>query len=124
MRSIASLSVSVNTAVGGFFSCSIENTRYRVAGPRYTEVLLSSVPQPDPDAKRNRIVPKGEVPSPTDRPPGCHFSNRCHYATDLCRTAEPPLTDAGGGRMVACRLARAAPLRDRRHREGPRSLRT
>ncbi|WP_110589468.1 ABC transporter ATP-binding protein [Microbacterium suaedae] len=83
------------------------------ARPRhpYTEVLLSSVPVPDPDAKRERIIPLGEVPSPTDRPSGCHFSPRCHYATDLCRSEAPPLAETRDGRVVACHRADELTLR-------------
>ncbi|WP_156759215.1 ABC transporter ATP-binding protein [Microbacterium karelineae] len=77
----------------------------------YTEVLLSSVPVPDPDAKRERIIPLGEVPSPTDRPSGCHFSPRCHYATELCRTERPPLAETRDGRVVACHRADELTLR-------------
>ena len=71
----------------------------------YTEVLLSAVPQPDPDLVNERIVPLGEVPSPTDRPSGCHFSTRCRFATEKCRTDAPPLTEIEPGRFVACHLA-------------------
>ncbi|MFC7455642.1 ABC transporter ATP-binding protein [Brachybacterium sp. GCM10030267] len=77
----------------------------------YTEALLSAVPQPDPDAPRRRIVPKGEVPSPTDRPEGCLFSSRCHYATELCRTTTPPLREAADGHFSACHYAEDLPLR-------------
>ncbi|WP_193103838.1 ABC transporter ATP-binding protein [Brachybacterium sp. FME24] len=77
----------------------------------YTEALLSAVPQPDPDAPRRRIVPKGEVPSPTDRPEGCLFSSRCHYATELCRTTTPALQEAADGHFSACHYADELPLR-------------
>ncbi|WP_114853974.1 ABC transporter ATP-binding protein [Brachybacterium sp. YJGR34] len=77
----------------------------------YTEALLSAVPQPDPDASRERIVPTGEVPSPTDRPEGCLFSSRCHYATELCRITTPPLQEAADGHLSACHYAEELPLR-------------
>jgi dipeptide transport system ATP-binding protein len=54
--------------------------------------------------KRQRIVPKGELPSPLDPPKGCVFSTRCPYVTDLCRAQRPllrPLDD----RLVACHYA-------------------
>lgn len=57
----------------------------------YTKALLSAIPVPDPDAKKNRIVLKGDVPSPIDPPNGCRFHTRCPFATDKCRTEEPQL---------------------------------
>ena len=77
----------------------------------YTEVLLSAVPQPDPEVRRERIVPRGEVPSPTQRPAGCLFSTRCHYATELCRNETPPLQEVEPGHYSACHFARELSLR-------------
>lgn len=77
----------------------------------YTEVLLSAVPQPDPEVRRERIVPRGEVPSPADRPTGCLFSTRCHYATELCRTDAPPLVEVEEGHFSACHFAEELQLR-------------
>lgn len=57
----------------------------------YTKALLSAIPIPDPDAKKQRIMLKGDVPSPIDPPTGCRFHTRCPFATDLCRTEEPAL---------------------------------
>lgn len=57
----------------------------------YTKALLSAIPVPDPDAVKNRIVLKGDVPSPIDPPAGCRFHTRCPFATDKCRTEEPVL---------------------------------
>ncbi|MCT1605979.1 ATP-binding cassette domain-containing protein [Nesterenkonia massiliensis] len=71
----------------------------------YTEVLLSAVPQPDPDVRRQRIVPKGEVPSPADRPKGCLFANRCAYATELCEEKAPALQETAPGHFSACHYA-------------------
>jgi oligopeptide transport system ATP-binding protein len=71
----------------------------------YTEALLSAVPVPDPDAAatRKRIVLEGDVPSPVAPPPGCRFAPRCRYATELCRTEEPPLMQQGGtAHLAAC----------------------
>jgi peptide/nickel transport system ATP-binding protein len=70
----------------------------------YTEALLSAVPVPDPGAPRQRIILKGDVPSPIDPPAGCRFHTRCPYAFDRCRTEEPELTPRTDGHYAACHL--------------------
>ena len=67
----------------------------------YTQALLSATPVADPDARRQRILLRGEPPSPIDPPPGCVFHPRCPLAFDRCRVEEPPL-EAKQGRDVAC----------------------
>ena len=56
----------------------------------YTEALLSAVPRPDPYYKLQRMVMKGEVADPANRPPGCCFHPRCNYARPVCQEEEPP----------------------------------
>jgi oligopeptide transport system ATP-binding protein len=69
----------------------------------YTEALLSAVPIPDPKVKRQRIRLPGEVPSPIDRPPGCHFHSRCPIAQfPLCNSETPALKQSSDGHWVAC----------------------
>jgi peptide/nickel transport system ATP-binding protein len=79
------------------------------AAPRhpYTEALLSAVPIANPRARRRgaRIRLPGEVADPANPPPGCHFHPRCRFATDLCRTAIPPLRALPDGHQVACHHA-------------------
>ncbi len=70
----------------------------------YTEALLSAVPVPDPEAKRERIILEGDVPSPIDPPPGCRFHPRCRLRIDVCDKKEPPLTDTGDGHCAACHV--------------------
>jgi len=72
----------------------------------YTEALISAVPSTDPDveARRQRIILKGDVPSPQNPPPGCVFQTRCPKAFDRCRVEVPALLDKGEGRQVACHL--------------------
>ena len=67
----------------------------------YTRALLSATPVADPTAKRERILLKGEPPSPMAPPPGCPFNPRCPLAFDRCRKEKPPL-EAKQGRAVAC----------------------
>jgi oligopeptide/dipeptide ABC transporter ATP-binding protein len=57
----------------------------------YTKALLSAIPVPDPDKKKERIVLKGDVPSPIDPPTGCRFHTRCPFATDKCTVDTPEL---------------------------------
>ena len=71
----------------------------------YTRALLSAIPVPDPDAKKERIVLKGDVPSPIDPPKGCRFHTRCPFATNKCRTEVPTLRTSNlmkEGHQVAC----------------------
>jgi peptide/nickel transport system ATP-binding protein len=70
----------------------------------YTEALLSAVPVPMPGAQRERIILKGDVPSPIRPPKGCRFHTRCPYAFDRCRSEEPPLRATEAGHLAACHL--------------------
>ena len=70
----------------------------------YTEALLSAIPVPDPTTKRKRIILPGDVPSPVDPPRGCRFHPRCPRRFEPCDGMPPPLTDVGGGHLVACYL--------------------
>jgi len=72
----------------------------------YTQALLSAVPIPDPSLQRaNRIILKGDVPSPIDPPPGCSFHPRCLYAKDTCRENAPALKEINSGHFAACFFA-------------------
>ncbi|SFP72804.1 ABC transporter ATP-binding protein [Caldicoprobacter faecalis] len=70
----------------------------------YTRALLSAIPIPDPDAakQRNRIILKGDVPTPINPPSGCRFRTRCPIARERCAEEEPVMKDYGGGHMAAC----------------------
>lgn len=70
----------------------------------YTQALLSAVPIPDPDLKRERIILEGDIPSPANPPKGCKFHTRCPLAKDICREQVPEYKDVGGGHFVACHL--------------------
>jgi oligopeptide/dipeptide ABC transporter ATP-binding protein len=70
----------------------------------YSQSLLSSVPVPDPDIPKNRIVLKGDIPSPIHPPAGCRFHPRCPEKTSSCEEQEPVLKETEKGHWVACHL--------------------
>lgn len=70
----------------------------------YTQALLSAIPIPHPGMKRERIIIKGDVPSPANLPPGCVFHTRCQYVMARCKTEIPLLQEKTGGHTVACHL--------------------
>jgi peptide/nickel transport system ATP-binding protein len=75
---------------------------YRSAAHPYTEALLASIPEPDPDQRSTAKALTGELPSPLDPPSGCRFRTRCPYAQERCAEEEPPLRDIAPGHQVAC----------------------
>ncbi|MET7697154.1 dipeptide ABC transporter ATP-binding protein [Streptomyces sp. NPDC005485] len=78
---------------------------YKAPMHPYTKALMSAVPIPDParrNAKSERILLKGDVPSPIAPPSGCRFHTRCWKATQICKTTEPPLLELKPGQQVAC----------------------
>ena len=70
----------------------------------YTKALFSAIPIPDPTVKRERIILKGEVPSPVNPPSGCRFHPRCPHAKEICKEKEPQLLEVRPGHFVACHL--------------------
>ena len=71
----------------------------------YTKALLSAVPIPDPTLKRERIILKGDIPSPANPPSGCTFHTRCPFAQQLCKDQVPEFRELGEGHFVACHFA-------------------
>lgn len=77
---------------------------YREPLHPYSKALISAVPVPDPEieSKRERIILKGDVPSPINPPSGCHFHTRCAYATEDCKKIEQKLVEIKPNHFVAC----------------------
>jgi oligopeptide/dipeptide ABC transporter ATP-binding protein len=71
----------------------------------YTRVLLSSIPVPDPDVKRERVMLEGEPPNPARPPAGCAFHPRCRMCIEECKTKTPTLAEIEEGHHVSCLLA-------------------
>jgi oligopeptide/dipeptide ABC transporter ATP-binding protein len=75
----------------------------------YTRALLSAIPVASPEARRDRKILQGDVPSPINPPPGCHLHTRCPYAQEVCRIDQPPLYEAGPGHRSACHFWASLP---------------
>ncbi|MCK5883249.1 MAG: ATP-binding cassette domain-containing protein [Bacteriovoracaceae bacterium] len=68
----------------------------------YTKALFSAIPEPDPKKRSKRILLEGDIPSPMDPPPGCHFSPRCWKATDQCRSSYPAVEEKSDTHFFRC----------------------
>lgn len=75
---------------------------YRSPLHPYTQALLSALPIPDPEKRQERILLKGDVPSPINPPPGCRFHTRCPSARDICRKKVPELREISPGHFADC----------------------
>jgi oligopeptide/dipeptide ABC transporter ATP-binding protein len=105
--------ISTRVAVmylGRIVELADRETLYRDARHPYTRSLLSAVPVPDPDRRRERIVLAGDVPSPAHPPSGCRFHPRCPLTAERnelprCSADDPPLREIAPGHWVACHFA-------------------
>ena len=70
----------------------------------YTKALFSAIPNPNPDIKMNRIVLKGDIPSPANPPKGCRFHTRCPYAKEICKHVPPSYKEYEKGHFAACHI--------------------
>ena len=70
----------------------------------YTKALFSAIPIPDPEAKMNRIILEGSIPSPANPPEGCKFHTRCSQCMEICKRKVPEEKDMGNGHKVCCHL--------------------
>jgi len=107
-RGIAMLFISHDLTAVMYLGKIVEEapTSHLLGTPQhpYTQALISSVPEPDPDSLRERIKLTGELPSPTEKIRGCPFASRCSEVEDVCRTNAPPLESKRDGWRVACHL--------------------
>ncbi len=78
----------------------------------YTQALLSAIPVPNPTYERERILLKGDVPSPANPPPGCRFHTRCPYVMDICKEEDPEYKDWGDEHFASCHLEKGAPKKE------------
>ena len=89
--------------LGKIVELSAADSLYASPKHPYTASLLAAIPIPDPQRVRSKAtIAQGELPSPTNPPPGCRFNTRCPYATDICREVEPPLAEYPDGHLAAC----------------------
>lgn len=93
-----------------YLGCLVEKSPskelFQVPLHPYTKGLLSAIPVPNIDEKRQRIIMKGEITSPVNPAPCCRFAGRCPYATDLCRQKQPEIEEVQPGHLVACHRVR------------------
>ena len=92
--------------LGAIVELAPSSELYKHSMHPYTQALMSAIPIPDPDVlhSRQRIILKGDVPSPINPSPGCKFRARCSKAMPICGEQAPALVDQGGNHFVACHL--------------------
>jgi peptide/nickel transport system ATP-binding protein/oligopeptide transport system ATP-binding protein len=91
--------------LGKIVELTTRDELYRDPMHPYTKALMSAIPIPNPHAKRERTLLKGDIPSPLDPPRGCRFHTRCPVAMDICSREEPEFREVKMDHWVACWLA-------------------
>lgn len=100
--------ISTKVAVmylGNFVEMASKEELYKNTMHPYTKSLLSAVPISNPKEKKDRIILKGDIPSPANPPKGCRFNPRCPYAKEICKENRPEFEDKGNNHFVACHFA-------------------
>lgn len=90
--------------LGALVETADKDTLYERPMHPYTQALLSSVPVPDPKQKKERIILKGDLPSPVNPPTGCRFHTRCPSCMEVCKQITPVFREVEPGHQVACHL--------------------
>jgi oligopeptide/dipeptide ABC transporter ATP-binding protein len=90
--------------LGKMVEVSTREELYRNPLHPYTQALLSAIPIPRPNAKRQRTILKGEIPSPLNPPSGCRFHTRCPLAIEICKHEDPAFEEKTSGHWAACHL--------------------
>ena len=88
--------------LGKIVELADKNDLYDTPKHPYTKALLSAIPVPDPQHEKEKIILKGDVPSPIDPPSGCTFHTRCPYAEDICMREEPVFEEKSEDHLAAC----------------------
>ncbi len=88
--------------LGKVMEVAPSRTLYRSPRHPYTQALLAASPRPDPNARRERRLLQGDIPSPVDPPSGCVFRTRCPYALDACASTVPAPREVAPGHLKAC----------------------
>jgi oligopeptide/dipeptide ABC transporter ATP-binding protein len=97
--------------LGRLVECADKRTLFTTPSHPYTQALLSAIPVPIPGRAKQRIILKGELPSPLHPPAGCRFHTRCPKAMAVCAAQEPVLREIAAGQVSACHLN--TPMYDR-----------
>lgn len=90
--------------LGNLVEVSDKHDIYKNPMHPYTQALLSAVPIPDPELKRDRIILEGGIPSPINPPSGCKFHTRCSKCMDICKSVVPKRVDINEDHYVYCHL--------------------
>ncbi|MEX3620974.1 ABC transporter ATP-binding protein [Viridibacillus arvi] len=90
--------------LGNIVELADKQSLYKEPLHPYTQALLSAIPVPNPKVKKERIILKGDIPSPANPPKGCVFHTRCPLVMESCKTIKPQLKEIESNHFVACHL--------------------